>query len=268
MHIFPAIDILDGRAVRLAQGDYSRVTVYNESPLEQALEWVRQGATFLHVVDLNGARTGMPGNTDAIAEIAAGAGVPVQVGGGVRSIEAADRLLDAGVTRVVLGTKLATDHEFVEAVVARFGPEQLVAGVDARGGIVAVDGWEGSTTVLAAELVAQLRNLGLRHLVYTDISRDGMQTGIDPDAYRSVAAGAGFPVIVSGGVSTLDDIRAAAALGKDAVEGIICGRALYERAFTLSEAITTLAQARAGASVAGECAGCCLDGSRGGAGAC
>lgn len=240
MFILPAIDVLGGRAVRLAQGDYSRVTVYNDSPLEQALEFVAQGATYLHVVDLDGARTGVPANTAPIAAIAAGAGVPVEVGGGVRSLQAASTLLEAGVSRVVLGTKLATDHDFVRAAVREFGAERLVAGVDARDGHVAVDGWEGATSIQAPVLVAQLAELGLRHLVYTDISRDGMQTGIDARAYARVAAGAGFPVIVSGGVSTLDDIRAAAALGPEAVEGIICGRAIYESAFTVAEAIETL----------------------------
>lgn len=240
MHIFPAIDILGGRAVRLAQGDYDRVTVYNERPLAQALQFVEQGATYLHVVDLDGARTGKPTNTAYIAEIASHCGVPVEVGGGVRSLEAARELLDAGVARVVLGTKLATDHDFVRAAVAEFGAARLVAGVDARDGMVAVDGWEGTTSIGSAELIGQLAELGLRHLVYTDISRDGMQTGIDSRAYARVAAAAGFPVIVSGGVSTLDDIRAAAALGPEAVEGIICGRALYEGAFTLPEAIDAL----------------------------
>lgn len=240
MHIFPAIDILGGRAVRLAQGDYERVTVYNESPLAQALQFVEQGATYLHIVDLDGARTGVPTNTESIAAIAHHCGVPVEVGGGVRSLEAARELLAAGVARVVLGTKLATDHDFVRAAVAEFGPSRLVAGVDARDGMVAVDGWEGVTAIEAAELVGQLRDLGLLHLVYTDISRDGMQTGIDSRAYARVAAAARFPVIVSGGVSTLDDIRAAAALGPEAVEGIICGRALYEEAFTLPQAIEAL----------------------------
>lgn len=243
MYVFPAIDVLDGKAVRLAQGDYSRVTVYNDDVVEQAREWVDQGASWLHIVDLNGARSGVPENIDAIARIAKATDVNIQVGGGVRSLETAQRLLDAGVTRVVLGTKLATDFDFVEAVVSRFGADALVAGVDARDGMVAINGWEQSTTIDAATLVASLRDFGLRHLVYTDISRDGMQTGINSDAYRRIAETAGFPVIVSGGVSTLDDFKASAKLGSDIVEGVITGRALYEDAFALSDAIAVLAGA-------------------------
>lgn len=243
MHVFPAIDVLDGKAVRLAQGDYSRATVYNDDVVDQAREWVEQGASWLHIVDLNGARSGVPENIEAIARIARTTNVNIQVGGGVRSLETAQRLLDAGVTRVVLGTKLATDFKFVTEAVNRFGPDALVAGVDARDGMVAINGWEQSTAIDAATLVASLRDLGLRHLVYTDISRDGMQTGINSDAYQRIAETAGFPVIVSGGVSTLGDFKAAAQLGCDIVEGVITGRALYEDAFALSDAIATLAGA-------------------------
>lgn len=236
MIVFPAIDLLGGRAVRLAQGDYERVTVYNEDPVAQAREFAEAGAEWIHVVDLDGARDGVPGNTAVIERIVAEVGIPVQVGGGIRTLETLERLEAAGASRMVLGTKLATDPAFVREAVARFG-ERIVAGIDARDGMVAVEGWREGTATPAAALVAELRDLGIRHLVYTDISRDGMQTGVNVDAYEQIAETAGFPVIASGGVSTLDDFRELAALGPDVIEGAITGRALYEGAFKLKHAI-------------------------------
>lgn len=236
MIVFPAIDLLGGRAVRLAQGDYDRVTVYNEDPVAQAREFVEAGAEWIHVVDLDGARDGVPGNTAVIERIVAEVGIPVQTGGGIRTLETLTRLVGAGASRMVLGTKLATDPAFVREAVATFG-DRIVAGIDARDGQVAVEGWREGTATPAAELVAELRDLGIRHLVYTDISRDGMQTGVSVDAYEEIAETAGFPVIASGGVSTLDDFRELAALGPDVIEGAITGRALYEGAFKLKHAI-------------------------------
>jgi phosphoribosylformimino-5-aminoimidazole carboxamide ribotide isomerase len=236
MIVFPAIDILGGRAVRLAQGDYSRVTVYNENPFLQARTFAEQGAEWLHVVDLDGARSGEPANIRIIERIASDSGLKVEVGGGIRTLDTLSRLAFAGVQRMVLGTKLATDHEFVRAAVAGHG-ERVVAGIDARDGMVAVEGWREGTATPADELIGELTALGVRHLVYTDISRDGMQTGINAPAYAHVAHTAGFPVVASGGVSTLDDIRALVALGPDVVEGVIAGRAIYEGAFTLPEAL-------------------------------
>jgi phosphoribosylformimino-5-aminoimidazole carboxamide ribotide isomerase len=236
MIVFPAIDILGGRAVRLAQGDYDRVTVYNESPFVQARLFAEQGAEWVHVVDLDGARTGVPENIGIIERIARDSGLKVEVGGGIRTLQTLSRLTFAGVQRCVLGTKLATDHEFVQAAVAKYG-ERIVAGIDARDGMVAVEGWRAGTATSADQLVAELTALGVRHLVYTDISRDGMQTGINAPAYQRIAATAGFPVVASGGVSTLDDIRDLVALGPDVVEGVIAGRAIYEGAFTLPEAL-------------------------------
>lgn len=236
MIVFPAIDLLGGRAVRLAQGDYERVTVYNEDPVAQAREFANAGAEWLHVVDLDGARDGVPGNIEIIERIAREVGLPVQTGGGIRTIDTLQRLSDAGVARMVLGTKLATDHEFVREAVERFG-EAVTAGIDARDGEVKVAGWREGTAVRAVELIAELRDLGVQHLVYTDISRDGMQTGVNIESYEEVAEVAGFPVIASGGVSALDDFRELAALGPDLIEGAITGRALYEGAFSLKHAI-------------------------------
>lgn len=236
MIVFPAIDLLAGRAVRLAQGDYDRVTVYSEDPVAQAREFADAGAEWVHVVDLDGARDGVPGNTGVIERIVSEVGIPVQTGGGIRTLDTLARLDSAGASRMVLGTKLATDPEFVRAAVGRFG-DKIVAGIDARDGLVAVEGWREGTATPAAELVAELRDFGIRHLVYTDISRDGMQTGVNVEAYEQIAETAGFPVIASGGVSTLDDFRELAALGPDVIEGAITGRALYEGAFKLKHAI-------------------------------
>jgi len=235
--VFPAIDLLGGKVVRLAQGDYGKVTVYAENPVAQAREFAVAGAEWLHVVDLDGARDGAPGNTEAISHIVREVDLPVQVGGGIRTLEALGTLAEAGVARMVLGTKLATDPEFAREAVSRFGGESIVAGVDARDGMVAVEGWREGITTSATDLVAELRSLGIRHLVYTDISRDGMRTGVDIDAYEAIAETAGFPVIASGGVSTLDDFRELAATGPDVMEGAITGRALYEGAFKLKHAI-------------------------------
>jgi phosphoribosylformimino-5-aminoimidazole carboxamide ribotide isomerase len=236
MIVLPAIDILGGRAVRLAQGDYARVTVYNEDPVAQAREFADAGAEWIHVVDLDGARSGEPVNIALIERIVREVGLPVQTGGGIRTLETMEQLVGAGVSRLVLGTKLATDRDFVREAVERFG-DAVTAGIDARDGRVAVEGWREGLELPADELVAELRDLGIRHLVYTDISRDGMQTGVNVDAYEQIAETAGFPVIASGGITNLDDFRALGALGPDAVEGAITGRALYEGAFKLKHAI-------------------------------
>ncbi len=236
MIVFPAIDILGGRAVRLAQGDYNRVTVYNEDPVDQARQFVDAGAEWIHVVDLDGARDGVPGNIAVIERIARETGARLEVGGGVRTLETMGRLAEAGVERIVIGTKLVTDPDFVRNAVRCCG-DAVVAGVDARDGMVCVEGWREGTAASAQVLVGELRDLGLRHLVYTDISRDGMQTGINAPAYVGVAVSAGFPVVASGGVSTLDDIHALRDLGPGVIEGVIAGRAIYENVFTVEEAL-------------------------------
>jgi len=236
MIVFPAIDILDGRAVRLAQGRYDAVTVYNDDPVAQARSFAEKGAEWVHVVDLDGARDGVPGNIAVVERIARETGLAVQTGGGIRTLDTMRRLTDAGARRMVLGTKLVTDERFVTDAVTEFG-DSVVAGVDARDGEVKIAGWREGTGVPSAELVAELTGRGIRHLVYTDISRDGMGTGINADAYRTVAAQAGFPVVVSGGMSTPDDVRAVVALGDAVAEGVIIGRALYEGAIDLAGAL-------------------------------
>jgi phosphoribosylformimino-5-aminoimidazole carboxamide ribotide isomerase len=239
VYLLPAIDILGGKAVRLAKGDYNAVTVYNDDPVDQARLFKGQGASWIHVVDLDGARTGLPANAEIVERIIAATGLKIEVGGGIRSLAAVERFAMAGASRIVLGTKLVTDPAFAREAVATFG-DLICAGVDAHDGEVAVEGWREGSGVPAAELIAELKGWGIRHLVYTDIARDGMQTGIDAAAYGHIARQAGFPVTASGGISTLDDLRALAALGDALVEGAIAGRALYENSFTVAQAIELL----------------------------
>jgi len=241
MHIFPAIDVLGGRAVRLLQGDYDKVTVYNEDVVAQAAAWIAQGAQWLHIVDLDGARSGRQINRAVIAEVASTfPEVNIQVGGGIRTIEAARDVLEAGVARVILGTALVGDPSKVREIVEQFGPDSVVAGIDARDGQVAVEGWREHSGRDALHLAHDLADWGIQHLVFTDIARDGAQTGIHAQSYRDIADAAGFPVIVSGGVTSLDDIVAVRQLGASVAEGVIIGRALYEDNFTLEQALSVL----------------------------
>lgn len=245
MNLLPAIDILGGKAVRLAQGDYQRVTVYNDDPVAQAMSFADQGATWLHVVDLDGARDGVPGNAEVITRIIAETGLKVEVGGGVRTLDTLGRYVEAGATRVVMGTALIKSPETVEQAVARYG-SVVTAGIDARDGYVAVEGWVDSSQIAATELVARLGQMGIAYLVYTDISRDGMQTGIDAQAYARIAQASGVGVIASGGISTLDDLRALAAAaagieGPGYLEGAITGRAIYEGSFSVAQGLDAVA---------------------------
>lgn len=239
MELFPAIDILDNKVVRLKKGNYQAATVYQESPLEQARIFADGGARWLHIVDLEGARSGIPTQLRTIEAIVKATGLKVEVGGGVRSIKALENLVEAGASRVVLGTALVRDPDFATQAIARFG-SLVCAGVDALDGEVAIEGWIEGSGQRAQLLISYLKDQGIEHLVYTDISRDGMQVGIDAKAYGDIAQCAGFPVTASGGISTLDDIRALAALGNEVIEAVIVGRALYEESFTLAEALAVL----------------------------
>ena len=240
MDLLPAIDILGGHVVRLAKGDYEQATVYNDNPIEQALEFERAGATWLHVVDLDGAATGNPANLPIIQAILCSTKLQVEVGGGVRTLETIDALAEAGVTRVVLGTSLVVDKDFAVKALDRYGA-LLTAGIDARGGEVAIQGWREGAGVPADELVAEVAQLGFNHLVYTDISRDGMRTGVDPAAYQHIARVFGHKVIASGGVASIDDLHALGQVA-DCIEGVVVGRAIYEGALDVSEAAAYCAQ--------------------------
>ncbi len=236
MYLLPAIDILDGRAVRLAKGDYNRVTVYNEDPAAQAQLFEEAGAEWIHMVDLNGAKSGVPENIAIIESILRRTNLKIEVGGGIRSLETMARLADAGVSRMVLGTKLVTDPDFAQQAVELYGADMLCAGIDAKGGEVAIAGWREGSGVAATELAAQMSAMGYRHLVYTDIARDGMQCGLEVAAYERMAAAFGHPVIASGGVASVADIERLAPVAPS-IEGVIAGRAVYEGTLGVAEGV-------------------------------
>lgn len=235
MELYPAIDLRGGEVVRLAQGASDRQTSYGTDPAAQASTFAAAGARWLHVVDLDRA-FGTGDNASAIAGIVAavGATLAVQVGGGVRSVERARTLVDLGVTRVILGTAAAERPALVHEVVAALGPERVVVGIDARDGAVAVRGWTETSALTATDLAVRVAGQGVRTVIYTDIARDGMLGGPDLDGSVALQEAAGVSVIASGGIATLDDLRAVAAAG---LGGAITGRALYEGRFSLADAL-------------------------------
>ena len=237
MLIIPAIDIKDGQCVRLYQGAMDKETVYFKSPVEAARHWVEQGAELLHVVDLNGAVEGRPVHKLEVAAICMGFGVPVELGGGMRSREAVEEALDMGVECVVVGTAAYEDQVFLRTACERF-PGKIVVGIDAREGRVAVKGWKETTSMDAVELAKRCAQAGVARIIYTDISRDGTSLGVNIEETVRLARAVKIPVIVSGGVASLDDIQRLQGLEKEGIEGVIVGRALYSGAFTLREAIT------------------------------
>ncbi len=240
VYLLPAIDILGGEAVRLAKGDYQQVTVYNEDPAAQAQDFAAAGAHWIHVVDLDGAKSGTPQNYQIVERILARTNLSIEVGGGVRSISTIDRLLHAGASRVVLGTALVRDPEFAKKAVKKFGPDVLVAGIDARDGEVAISGWVEGSGVNATELARLARDFGYEHLIYTDISRDGLRVGVNTQDYIAMAIAFGHPVIASGGVASVEDIKTLAQCASS-IEGVIAGRALYEGSLTVEEGVEACA---------------------------
>jgi phosphoribosylformimino-5-aminoimidazole carboxamide ribotide isomerase len=232
--LYPAIDIADGRAVRLVQGDFDAETVYADSPLDAARTWVQAGARYLHVIDLDGARTGAPQNLHHVERIAGELGVPVQVGGGLRSVDAVRDVVGAGATRVVLGTAAFTDVDFLDEVVAEFG-ERTVVSVDTRGGFVSTAGWTETTDLPAAEVIGRMQDRGVRSFVFTDVDRDGMLDGPDLDGVRRVADVVRGRFMYSGGIGSRDDLVALARLRQVNLAGVIVGKALYEGRFTIAE---------------------------------
>lgn len=234
MNIYPAIDILGGKVVRLTQGRFEDVTVYHPDPVEQARDFEAAGATILHVVDLDGAVAGKPKNLAAIESIAKGVGIPIQVGGGLRSRNDIERVFDLGVQRAVLGTTLVTQPERVAEAI-REHPGRIVAAIDARGGRVQIAGWKEGTDYGVRDIIPDLEMLGVEYLLYTDIAVDGTLAGVDVEDYRDIIRATGMKVIASGGVSTLDDVRALAAV--PGLEGVIIGRALYEGTVELAQVI-------------------------------
>ena len=251
MYLLPAIDILDGKAVRLAKGDYNLVTVYNDDPVAQARLFEEQGASWIHVVDLDGARTGNPLNIAVVERIVRETSLSVEIGGGIRSLETLKRLADVGAARMVLGTALVNDPELARAAVEAVGGDRLTAGIDAKGGEVAVSGWIEGSGVAATDLARAMGKAGFRHVVYTDIARDGMQTGIDPAAYVAMAQAFGHPVIASGGVASVADIERLAPVA-ESIEGVITGRAVYEGTLSVVDGVAACKAASEG-QVMGAC---------------
>lgn len=233
MQIYPAVDLKDGKCVRLIQGDFSRVTVFNDDPVQAAMEWVNAGATYIHVIDLDGARSGTAHNDAAIADIVAESGLPVQVGGGIRRMKDIEDKLKIGVSRVIIGTSAINNEEFVKEVVRNFG-DKVAVGIDANNGMVAIKGWEEISSVSATDLCMQMVSLGVKTFIYTDISKDGMMRGPNIQATKEIIEIAGYNVIASGGVSTMDDIEE---LKKIGASGVIIGKALYQKALNLREVI-------------------------------
>jgi phosphoribosylformimino-5-aminoimidazole carboxamide ribotide isomerase len=240
MILYPAIDILDGSAVRLVKGDFDAKKVYDEDPLAAARGWVEEGAEYLHVVDLDGAKSGAPKNLENLKRIAGELGVPVQYGGGLRSAEAIAGALDAGATRVILGTAAMFDPTVLRDCLAAHGPERILVGVDVRGGDVVTHGWVQGTDVKASVAFDTLREKGVRNFIFTNVDRDGMLEGPDLEEVGRVAQVATGSLIYSGGIGQLADLESLAALGEQSLEGVIVGKALYERRFTVLEAQAAL----------------------------
>jgi phosphoribosylformimino-5-aminoimidazole carboxamide ribotide isomerase len=236
MELYPAIDLRDGRAVRLYQGDYDRETVYHEDPVAQARAFAAEGARWIHVVDLDAARTGRPVNREVVAEIACGVDVPVQCGGGIRDEAAAEALMEAGVRRIVLGTAALEQPALVRRLAALV---PVAVGLDARGREVAVRGWERGSGRDLLDVAREFADEGVEALVVTEIGRDGTLAGPDVEGLAQVLDATALPVIASGGVGSLDDLRALAALRSSGrqLAGAIVGRALYEGSFTLADAL-------------------------------
>jgi len=234
--VIPAIDIKDGKCVRLAQGDFDRVTLYADDPVEMALNWTQKGAELIHIVDLDGSVAGLPRNADIILDIARKVEVPVQVGGGIRGMDTIEYYLSNGVGSVILGTTALQNEKIVREACETF-PEKIILGIDALDGRVAVRGWTQKTEKNAVDLARQYESCDVKAIVYTDIKRDGMGTGVNIEATRELARAVSIPVIASGGVAAISDIKNLLAIKDCEFYGVIIGRALYTGAISLEEAI-------------------------------
>lgn len=236
MILYPAIDLKDGKAVRLLRGDLDQATIFNNEPVEQALKFERQGFTWLHVVDLNGAVEGRSVNGGTVEAIAWSAELKIQLGGGIRTVQDVHYWLDRGVERVVLGTVAVTDPDIVTEACKNF-PDRVAVGIDARGGFVATDGWTKTTDIRASDHARRMQDAGAAAIIYTDIDRDGALTGVNIAETVALARAVSIPVIASGGIGSMQDLRAVRDTEKDGVSGVICGRALYDGSVDPVEAI-------------------------------
>ncbi|MDO1510620.1 MULTISPECIES: 1-(5-phosphoribosyl)-5-[(5-phosphoribosylamino)methylideneamino]imidazole-4-carboxamide isomerase [unclassified Neisseria] len=237
MLLIPAIDLKEGRCVRLKQGLMDQATVFSDNPAETALHWVKQGARRLHLVDLNGAFAGKPKNLEAIAEILqeVSKNISVQLGGGIRNLETIEKYLDLGLTDVIIGTAAVKNPEFVREACKQFAGH-IIVGLDAKNGMVAIDGWATVTDHHVIDLSKQFEDDGVNSIIYTDIGRDGMMSGVNIEATVKLAEAVNIPVIASGGLTDLNDIRALCAVEKSGVAGAITGRAIYEGSIDFAEA--------------------------------
>lgn len=236
MQVIPAVDIKGGRCVRLIQGKFDQETVFADDPVQMALHWQSLGASRLHVVDLDGARTGEPQNTGVITRIVRAVDIPVQLGGGIRSIETARRMLEIGVDRVIIGTSAALDPELARTVFDSLG-ERAILGLDARDGMVAIHGWQEILQLKAIDFALEMQAVGARRIIHTDIGRDGMLAGVNLAAMEEMAKAVRIPVIASGGVTSIQDIHNLKSLEPFGIEGVITGKAIYAGTLDLKEAI-------------------------------
>lgn len=234
MKLYPAIDIKDGCCVRLRQGVYDDKTVYADEPWKVAVEFEKAGAGFIHLVDLDGAREGRSVNDEAVRKIVEHVSIPLEIGGGVRTLDDIGHRLNLGVSRVILGTKACEDPEFVRAAIDKYGAEQVVVGIDAKNGMVATAGWEKVSSISALELALKMKEMGVQTIIYTDISRDGMLSGPNIEQTKKLVTETGLEIVASGGVSCIDDLKALADIG---VYGAIFGKAIYEKKLDLGEAV-------------------------------
>ena len=233
MNIFPAIDLYEGKAVRLFKGDYNQMTVYSNNPVEIALDFKKAGASFMHVVDLEGAKTGQTPNLETIKKLIAATDMFVEVGGGIRSIEVIEKYVEAGVGRVILGTAALTDREFLLTAIEKFG-DKIAVGVDIKDGFVAIKGWTEKSERDAIDFCRELDSIGVKTIISTDISKDGAMQGANHELYKTLSEEVGLQIIASGGVSSIDDVKR---LTKMNLYGAIIGKAYYTGAIDLSEAI-------------------------------
>jgi len=241
MILFPAIDIQQGKVVRLLQGKFDEVTEYAADPLDMAQQWVNRGAQWLHVVDLDGAQEGKIQNWDSIINIAKNVDVPVQMGGGVRTQEDIERLIDAGVKRIVLGTKVIEDRNFLKEILSRW-PENITVSLDCSNGMVAQRGWTSVTELRGIDFAKELEALGLKYIIYTDIARDGMLTGPNFESIQEMLDAVSIAFIASGGISKLEDVKKLCALESQGLIGAITGKAIYEGTLNLEEALKVCSQ--------------------------
>lgn len=235
MRIYPAIDIRGGKAVRLYKGDFAQETVFGE-PAEMAKKWEAAGGEFLHLVDLDGARAGKSMNLDVVKAIIAAVNIPVELGGGIRTMENIDEVLAAGVQRVILGSVAAKNPALVKEACAKYG-DRVVVGIDAKDGIVAVDGWEVSGDVEVTVLAKEMAKAGVKTIIYTDISRDGTLEGVNVEATAQLARESGIKIVASGGVKSIDDVKALLPYEKEGIEGVIVGKSIYMGTLDLTEAV-------------------------------